>query len=152
LRDLPGIRDHSWGTRDWHGVSESRWVAAALEGTGDLSLLQQSRLDGTDALDGAIYRDGTISRVVAYEETVEYEESETPPEARAISMTVEDESGEQLRLDGEVRAMLPIRFAAAESPGLVTWNDRAFVAFDSASRKGFGTVEFQRLIDDPEAT
>jgi hypothetical protein len=153
LNDLPGIRDHSWGTRDWHGVTQSRWVAAALEGNADLSLMQQTRLDGTVALDGAIYREGgAITGVASYSETVGYEESQKPPEAKAITMTVEDADGERLELVGEVRAMLPIRFASKESPGLVTWNDRAFVAFDAGGRKGFGTVEFQRLIDDPEAT
>lgn len=146
LKGLPGIRDHSWGTRDWHGVTESRWIAAALPGSTDLSLMRQARADGTVALDGALYREGTARAIESYREEVRYEEAgdDAPPEAREISMTI-GAGGEALELSGEVRAMLPITFADPGS-GTVTWNDRSFVAFEAEGRKGFGTVEFQRLI------
>jgi protein-tyrosine phosphatase len=151
LEALPGIRDHSWGTRDWHGVVESRWVAAALEGDTDVSLMRQARADGTVVLDGALYRDGVATAIDSYEETVSWDETVDPPEATAIQMRLGAKDTEPLELTGEVRAMLPIVFADPTSPGTVTWNDRSFVAFKTPDgRRGFGTVEFQRLLEGVE--
>ncbi|MFN8217090.1 MAG: tyrosine-protein phosphatase [Solirubrobacterales bacterium] len=153
LEALPGIRDHSWGRRDWHGVTESRWVAAALEGDTDISLMRQVREDGTVVLDGALYRGGDADAVTAYEETVEWDEGVDPPEARRIEMRLASARGVPVEVSGEVRAMLPIVFADPTAPGRVTWNDRSFVAFTGKDgRRGFGTVEFQRLLEDIELT
>lgn len=149
LEALPGIRDHSWGTRDWHGVIESRWVAAALEGDTDVSLMRQVREDGTVVFDGALYRECVADAVTSYEERVSWDDRVDPPEATAIEMRLGAERGESLAITGEVRAMLPIVFTDPTSPGRVTWNDRSFVAFASEDgRKGFGTVEFQRLLEN----
>lgn len=151
LDSLPGIRDHSWGTRDWHGVTESRWVAAALEGDTDISLMRQVRDDGTVVLDGALYRDGVAEAITSYEETVGWDESVDPPEATTIAMRLGCGDGEPLEVSGEVRAMLPIVFADPTTASRVTWNDRSFVAFESRDGlRGFGTVEFQRLLEDVE--
>lgn len=143
---LPGIRDHSWGTRDWYGITASRWVAASFAGGPHVSLMRQTHVTGAEVLDGAVFEQQSSRRVTAYHERIRYSVGCSPPEAASISFTVTTEDGDKLEARGEVRALLPITFAKPGEGGLVNWNDRTFVAFHSKGRRGFGSVEFNSLL------
>lgn len=53
-----GLRDHSWGPRDWAGPLCYRWVTAALDDGSALMALRVTRRDGTTTNNAALYAGG----------------------------------------------------------------------------------------------
>ncbi|WP_029138640.1 DUF7065 domain-containing protein [Nakamurella lactea] len=58
-----GLRDHSWGPRDWAGPVRYRWVTAAFADESQLMLLLVNRQDGGTTLEAMEWRDGTLRDV-----------------------------------------------------------------------------------------
>ena len=58
-----GLRDHSWGPRDWAGPVRYRWVTAAFEDESQLMLLLVIRRDGISTKEAMEWRDGALRDV-----------------------------------------------------------------------------------------
>lgn len=138
-----GVRDHSWGARDWVGLESWRWVACVFEQAPYLSMLEVRVPGGGRGLEGAVYRgDGRAVAVKDYEVVERFEPAAGKDEPVWARFEVEDVEGEVLEFTAEVKAMLPTRFRDKRSPGKLNWNDRTVAALQAPHGAGIGTVEF----------
>lgn len=141
-----GIRDHSWGARDWFGPAQWRWISATFESPPHLSLLYTEMLDGTTVVGGAVYDDEGVTPIVEYSETVEEIPAAGKPEPVSAQFVVRDALGRSLEVEGKVSAVLPIRFHPPDPQALVSWNDRSIMTFEAAHGAGIGEMEFMAAV------
>jgi hypothetical protein len=149
LSDWAGIRDHTWGPRDWMQVDTWRWVACMFEAPPHASLWQLS-VAGSSVLDGALYWDGRAVPLAEYKHHEQKTPSEdgTPAEPKTMSLLLRDTDGGVLEVSGKVRAMLPMKFRDKRRPGMIHWNDRCIVEFDGPQGRGIGTVEVVSFVEE----
>jgi hypothetical protein len=144
-----GVRDHSWGARDWLAVDTWRWVACVFEEAPHFGLLQARLPGGRVICDGAVYGNSRSARVVEYRQEEVVTDAIGKPEPRSVTLTVIDAEGTTIEAAGEVKALLPVRFRDTSRPGFISWNDRGIVEFTGPQGRGIGTVEFVSRVKDP---
>ena len=102
-----GMRDHSWGVRDWQAVPYWRWFGIVVDPENFLMLNNVGTPDGGETCGGLAMRDGVAAEIRECATT-----SELDPElgcqrtfvARAI-----DELGREQVLEGEALSVAPLR-------------------------------------------
>lgn len=80
--DGVGLRDHSWGPRDWAGPVYYRWIIGALDDGSALMLLEVERRDGGRTRRAAIYADGRTQEAELRELSVQWTDDGFCREAR----------------------------------------------------------------------
>jgi hypothetical protein len=132
--DGVGIRDHSWGVRDWTGVGEWHWVAGySASGAVGLNAFTCIAPDDTVTVHGFVHRDGVDEPVVG----VETDTIGRPP--AATTLTVTTASGATVRVQGEA-AMDPIEVRPDESGGATVVHE-APMRMIIDGREAFGIYE-----------
>ncbi len=102
-----GIRDHSWGVRDWQRVPYWRWFGIAVDPDNFLMLNNVGVAGGGETAGGLVMRDGVASEVAGCET-----ESELDPELgcqRRFVARATDALGREAVLEGEAVSVAPLR-------------------------------------------
>jgi len=150
--DAPGIRDRSWGERDWLAVEAYTFLWAPFP-DGHLAVTNTTRA-GTRELTGWVVRPGQACDVVGWEEDLDEVEVGGKPLPMRGRITLTDRGGEEHRLDVELLAAVPSIFAPGRSagrgaPARVAWIDRCVARFRRGGEQVLGVLESQRVVPAP---
>jgi hypothetical protein len=102
-----GMRDHSWGVRDWQAVPYWRWFGIAVDPRNFLMVNNVGTPDGGEACGGLAMRDGVAAEIRACE-TI----SELDPELgcqRRFTARATDALAREHVLEGEAFSVAPLR-------------------------------------------
>ena len=102
-----GMRDHSWGVRDWQAVPYWRWFGIVVDPQNFLMLNNVGTPDGGETCGGLAIRDGVAAEIRECETT-----SELDPELgcqRRFVARATDELGREHLLEGEAFSVAPLR-------------------------------------------
>jgi hypothetical protein len=102
-----GMRDHSWGVRDWQAVPYWRWFGIVVDPDNFLMINNVGTAAGGETAGGLVMRDGVASEVASCET-----ESELDPELgcqRRFVARATDALGRKAVLEGEAFSVAPLR-------------------------------------------
>jgi len=102
-----GMRDHSWGVRDWQAVPYWRWFGMLVDPDNFVMLNNVGMADGGETVGGCLMREGRLARVVDGGT-----DSELDPELgcqRRFTARGRDELSREVELRGEVVSVAPLR-------------------------------------------
>jgi hypothetical protein len=102
-----GMRDHSWGVRDWQGVPYWRWFGIVVDPDNFLMLNNVGTADGGETAGGLIVRDGVRSPVAACDTDFELDPDLSCQ--RRFTARATDELGREAVLEGEAISVAPLR-------------------------------------------
>jgi hypothetical protein len=132
-----GMRDHSWGVRDWQGVPYWRWFGMLVDPDTFLLVNNVGTPDGGETAGGCLMSGGTLAPIVACET-----ESELDPELgcqRRFTARVRDELGREAVLEGEAVSVAPLR---QRRDGRLTHVNEGLTRLRWDGREGWGISEY----------
>jgi hypothetical protein len=131
-----GMRDHSWGVRDWQGVPYWRWFGMVVDPDTFLLVNNVGTDGGGETAGGWLMRDGELSPVAAC--TTDSETGEHG-EQRRFSAAVRDELGRETVLEGEAVSVAPLR---QRRDGRLTHIFEALTRLSWEGHEGLGISEY----------
>ena len=138
-----GMRDHSWGIRDWQGVPYWRWFGMIADPDNFLVVNNVGTRDGGEVAGGFMMRDGLLEPIEACET-----ESELDPELgcqRSFVARARDAAGRATTLTGRAVEVAPLR---QRREGRLTHVNEGLTDYEWEGRRGMGISEY--LIQQPE--
>jgi hypothetical protein len=136
-----GMRDRSWGPRHWEKIQDYSWLTMNFGSDFGMKLYVLESDSGEETRDSWIIR-GSDAEPVA-RATIQLETDASGPFHRAIRATAESASGEQLRIEGEVLGIVPLRF---ETPAGLTYLGEGLTRWRCGDRVGYGMSEVLRQL------
>lgn len=148
--DGTGLRDHSWGPRDWSVSLYYRWITAALEDGSAIMGLEVARRDGTFVRRGA-YCDGTsTTEAEVHQVSIDWTEDGFG-ERVETAMTIAGQRRDLVATAVRSEQFMPLRHRRQATDGseLLTRIGYAPYSFTcSDGRRGMGIVEIlDQMID-----
>ena len=135
--DGTGLRDHSWGPRYWQALHSYRWLTCAFGDDLGIMVSEITRKPGERTQIGVVVRGETLERIRAVD--IDSEFAPGTPYHRAMTATLELESGEKLTLRGQVKSFIPLRNRRA---GMVTHIGEGMTEYRLGDRVAFGISEY----------
>jgi hypothetical protein len=132
-----GMRDHSWGVRDWQRVPYWRWFGFVSDPDNFLMLNNVGLEDGGEAAGGFLMRDGVLAPIVSGET-----DSELDPDLgcqRSFRARARDEQGRETLLEGRALEVAPLR---QRRGGRLTLVNEALTEYRWEGREGTGISEY----------
>jgi hypothetical protein len=132
-----GMRDHSWGVRDWQGVPWWRWFGFIADPDNFLMLNNVGTADGGHSSGGLLMRDGELSPIAACET-----ESEQDPDLgsqRRFHARARDQLGRETELLGEAVSVAPLR---QRRDGRLTLVNEGLTRLRWEGHEGLGISEY----------
>ena len=132
-----GMRDHSWGVRDWQGVPYWRWFGMLVDPDNFLLVNNVGTADGGETAGGCLMSGGTLAPIVACET-----ESELDPELgcqRRFTARARDDLGRDAVLEGEAVSVAPLR---QRRDGRLTHVNEGLTRLRWDGREGWGISEY----------
>ncbi|MGH2978354.1 MAG: DUF7064 domain-containing protein [Solirubrobacterales bacterium] len=139
-----GMRDHSWGVRDWQQVPYWRWFGMVADPDNFIVLNNVGLRDGGETAGGFMMREGEIAAIVACET-----DSELDPELgvqRSFAAHATDAMGRETTLTGRALEVAPLR---QRRDGRLTHVNEALTDYEWEGRRGTGISEY--LVQIPAA-
>jgi hypothetical protein len=135
-----GNRDHSWGPRVWQGTACDRtmWCTFGDDFGLATSLTWRDHFPDVYEVIGYVWRDGSMTRIVDASMHSEYEDERRLFHS-AFQMRLHLENGTSLEVDGNARAMAPLRHRRGELTTHIGW---AMAEFRCEGRVGMGLSEY----------
>ncbi|HEM47099.1 MAG TPA: hypothetical protein ENO23_08650 [Alphaproteobacteria bacterium] len=138
-----GLRDHSWGPRHWQAIHGYEWLTMNFGPDFGAMISVIRRDDGGDARRGGVLvRDGELDLVTDVDIETEYEANGLYHKALRVSLTTQ--SGERLRIDGDVKGFIPLR---NRREGQVTHIGEGMTEWRCGDRVGYGLSEMLRQVE-----
>lgn len=137
-----GLRDHSWGVRDWQRVPYWRWFGFVADPDNFLLLNNVGVAGGGETAGGFMMRAGELAAIVACDT-----ESELDPQSgaqRSFVARATDELGRRTTLTGRALEVAPLRQRRA---GRLTHVNEALTDYEWEGHRGTGISEY--LIQAP---
>lgn len=137
-----GLRDHSWGVRNWQGVPYWRWFGVVVDPETFVLVNNVGRSDGGESAGGYLRRDGVLAPIVACET-----QSELDPELRcqrSFTARAEDEQGRSTVLSGRTLEVAPLR---QRRDGRLTLVNEALTEYTWEGHSAIGISEY--LVQHP---
>jgi hypothetical protein len=134
-----GLRDHSWGVRDWQQVPYWRWFGMVVDPGNFIVLNNVGLRDGGETAGGFMMRGGEIAPIASCET-----DSELDPELgtqRAFSARATDALGRETTLTGRAREVAPLR---QRRGGRLTHVNEGLTEYEWEGRHGTGISEYLR--------
>jgi len=132
-----GLRDHSWGVRDWQGVPYWRWFGIVVDPDTFLMVNNVGLADGGETAGGFLMRDGELSPIVHCDT-----ESELDPELgcqRSFSARARDEAGRETSIVGRALEVAPLR---QRRNGRLTHVNEGLTEYRWEGHAGIGISEY----------
>ena len=132
-----GMRDHSWGVRDWQGVPWWRWFGMVVDPDNYLMLNNVGLTDGGETAGGFMMRDGEIAAISSCETT-----SELDPELgcqRSFVARATDALGRDTVLEGRAVEVAPLR---QRRDGRLTHVNEGLTEYRWEGHNGTGISEY----------
>jgi hypothetical protein len=132
-----GLRDHSWGVRDWQRVPWWRWFGMVVDPDNFLMLNNVGLPDGRETAGGYLMRDGEIAPIATCETT-----SELDPELgcqRSFEARAADEQGRTTTLRGRAIEVAPLR---QRRDGRTTHVNEGLTEYEWEGNTGTGISEY----------
>jgi hypothetical protein len=132
-----GLRDHSWGVRDWQRVPYWRWFGLVVDPDTFLMVNNVGLEDGGETAGGFMMRDGLLSPIVACETS-----SELDPALgcqRRFSAHARDEAGRETVIEGRAIEVAPLRQRRQNRLTLV---NEGLTEYRWEGRRGIGISEY----------
>jgi hypothetical protein len=132
-----GMRDHSWGVRDWQGVPYWRWFGMIADPDNFVVLNNVGTRDGGEVAGGYVMKDGVLAPVESCET-----ESELDPELgcqRSFAARARDAAGRETTLRGRAVEVAPLR---QRRDGRLTHVNEGLTEYDWEGRQGTGISEY----------
>ena len=132
-----GMRDHSWGVRDWQRVPWWRWFGVVVDPDNFLMLNNVGLPGGGETAGGFLMRDGEIAAIASCETT-----SELDPDLgcqRTFEARAADERGRTTTLRGRAIEVAPLR---QRREGRVTHVNEGLTEYDWEGHTGTGISEY----------
>jgi hypothetical protein len=132
-----GLRDHSWGVRDWQQVPYWRWFGMVADPDNFIVLNNVGLRDGGETAGGFMMRDGEIAPIAACRT-----ESELDPELgtqRSFTARATDALGRETMLSGRALEVAPLR---QRRDGRLTQVNEALTEYRWEDRRGTGLSEY----------
>ena len=131
-----GIRDHSWGPRDWAAPRLWRWLSCHFDE--ELSFnLTRIAITSVDVFNGFLTRDGV--NYPLRRAALESELEEDGVTQKSLRFWFEDVGGEIIEVNGEVLTVIPILL---ESEGHRTLVNEALTEYRCGDKVGYGISEY----------
>jgi hypothetical protein len=138
-----GMRDHSWGVRDWQQVPWWRWFGMVVDPDNFLMLNNVGLPEGGETAGGYLMRGGQIARIAACETTSELDADlgcQRSFEARAT-----DERGRTTTLRGRAIEVAPLR---QRRDGRTTHVNEGLTEYEWEGHTGTGISEYLMQVRD----
>jgi hypothetical protein len=132
-----GMRDHSWGVRDWQSVPYWRWFGMVVDPDNFVMLNNVGTADGGESVGGCLMRDGRLAPITSGET-----ESELDPELgcqRRFTARGRDELGREVELRGEAVSVAPLR---QRRDGRLTLVNEGLTRLRWEEHEGLGISEY----------
>jgi hypothetical protein len=132
-----GMRDHSWGVRDWQSVPYWRWFGMIADPDNFLVLNNVGTRGGGEVAGGFLMRDGVLAPIESCET-----DSELDPELgcqRAFVARARDASGPETTLRGRAIQVAPLR---QRRDGRLTHVNEGLTEYEWEGRRGTGISEY----------
>jgi hypothetical protein len=132
-----GMRDHSWGVRDWQGVPWWRWFGMVVDPDNFLILNHVGIAGGGETAGGFLMREGVIAPIVSCET-----QSELDPELgcqRAFEAVATDADGRTTTLRGRAVEVAPLR---QHRDGRLTHVNEGLTQYEWEGFAGTGISEY----------
>lgn len=132
-----GLRDHSWGVRDWQAVPYWRWFGLVADPQSFVAVNNVGLPGGGETAGGFLMREGELAPIVACET-----ESELDPELgcqRTFTARARDELGRETVLEGRAIEVAPLRQRRGERLTLV---NEALTEYRWEGRTAVGISEY----------
>jgi hypothetical protein len=139
-----GMRDHSWGVRDWQQVPYWRWFGMVADPDNFIVLNNVGLRAGGETAGGFMMRDGEIAPIVACETA-----SELDPELgaqRSFTAHATDALGRRTTLAGRALEVAPLR---QRRGGRLTHVNEALTDYEWEGRSGTGISEYLTQVQEP---
>jgi hypothetical protein len=136
-----GMRDHSWGVRDWQAVPYWRWFGMIADPDNFLVLNNVGTREGGEVAGGYLMRDGVLAPIEACET-----DSELDPELgcqRTFVARARDAPGRETTLSGRAIEVAPLR---QRRDGRLTHVNEGLTEYDWEGHRGTGISEY--LVQD----
>lgn len=102
-----GLRDKSWGPRDWSAPWGWRWFSIPFDR--DLAIgVHAVMLPGREVQAGWVWRDNRTIKMQGFELDTTYD----GPDQQKMRIAATDVEGNRYEIDGEVRSVIPIRIGS----------------------------------------
>lgn len=145
-----GLRDHSWGPRDWAGPLWYRWPVATLDDGTQVMGLWVARRNGDFTREAALVRDGVVTEIAFDDVTVRWT-SDGFGEEVLLRFTTPDGPLTLTARAREPHRFFPLRHHRQDETGATLETRIGYAAYDfttSDGRSGVGMVEIlDQLVD-----
>jgi hypothetical protein len=132
-----GMRDHSWGVRDWQRVPWWRWFGMVVDPDNFVMLNNVGTAEGGETAGGFMMRDGEIAPIVSCDTT-----SELDPELscqRSFEARAMDDQGRTTTLRGRAVEVAPLR---QRRDGRITHVNEGLTEYEWEGHNGTGISEY----------
>lgn len=128
----PGMRDHSWGVRDWQAVPWWKWTGFLVDPDTFVLLNEVGTRGGGSTVGGSLMLDGELSPVVA---------GGIDGEQSGFTAHAVDALGREARFEGAAVGVAPLRQRRA---GRLTHVDEGLTRLRWGAHEGLGLSEWLR--------
>jgi hypothetical protein len=132
-----GMRDHSWGVRDWQRVPWWRWFGMVVDPDNFVMLNNVGTTDGGETAGGFMMREGEIAAIASCETA-----SELDPELgcqRSFEAHAKDVVGRTTTLRGRAIEVAPLR---QRRDGRLTHVNEGLTEYEWEGHRGTGISEY----------
>lgn len=132
-----GMRDHSWGVRDWQLVPWWRWFGFVADPDNFVLMNNVGTPEGGETAGGLLMRDGELSPIASCE-TESVEDPELGSQ-RSFHARARDRLGRETELRGEAVSVAPLR---QRRDGRLTLVNEGLTKLSWEGREGLGISEY----------
>lgn len=125
-----GMRDHSWGVRDWQGVPYWRWLGMLVDPDTFVLLNTVGTADGGETAGGCLMQDGVLAPIVA---------AQVEGDQRSFTASATDTAGRAVLLRGTGVSVVPLR---QRRDGRVTLVNEGLTRLEWDGRTGLALSEW----------
>lgn len=142
-----GLRDHSWGPRNWSAIPWYRWLPMNFGRDFAMMVSIVSLPNGFAMPTGMVLRDGKYSDIEAATIEPVWDENHCQ---KALKISVRTEDDNTYEVDGKVLSLIPLRHRRTGKDGqeFLTRIAEGFTEYRCNGMTGYGISEFLDQVDE----
>jgi hypothetical protein len=142
-----GLRDHSWGPRNWSSIPWYRWLPINFGRDFAMMVSIVCLPNGFALPTGMVLRDGRYSDIEAATITPAWDAQHCQ---KSLQIAVRSEDGDAYEIEGSVLSLIPLRHRRTGKDGkeYLTRIAEGFTEYRCNGMTGFGISEFLDQVDE----